>query len=69
MGPDVFYLTDSDIEAGKDLFWFLKETNTLQGACTDFHVGFLRLHQFVDDLAEFVCVGELPLCRSACCGR
>lgn len=37
--------------------------------CTDFDVSLLRLHQLIDDLAEFVCVGELSLSGGACCGR
>lgn len=36
---------------------------------TDFDVGPLRLHQLVDDLAEFVGVGELPLGGGARRGR
>lgn len=35
---------------------------------TDFNVGLLCLHQFIDDLAKFVCVGELSLGGRACCG-
>lgn len=37
--------------------------------CTDFDVGLLRLHQLVDDLAEFVGVGELSLSGGAGRGR
>lgn len=37
--------------------------------CTDFDVGLLRLHQLVDDLAEFVGVGELSLSGRAHHGR
>lgn len=36
---------------------------------TDFDVGPLRLHQFADDLAEFVGMGELPLGGGARRGR
>lgn len=40
----------------------------LQRACTHFDISLLRLHQFIDDLAQFVSVGELFLCGRGCCG-
>lgn len=47
----------------------LNKSKRSRRARTDFDVSILCLHQLIDDLAEFVGVGELSLGGSARCGR